>query len=356
MKILIDIGHPAHVHLFKYYAREMQAKGHKILFIARDKENEIYLLKKYGFSYKCFGKHYKSTPGKIFGLFKFNLQMLFYSLKFKPDIYLSHGSVYAAMTGWLLRKPHISMEDSGNMEQIRLYRPFTKVIIVPEILPEHLGEKEIRYHSFHELAYLHPKYFIPQSEILNLLGLKKDQKFAVLRFVSWTATHDSGHKGFSLKDKRNLIRILEAEGIKIIISSETTLPQEFKQYAVKFPPDLMHDALYFASFFIGEGATMASESGVLGTTAVYVNSIRRSYCEIQEKHSLVFNFQKSEDAFMKIQKILAEKKLLEKNIKGRDNLINESIDLTAFLIWFVENFPNSFRIMKDNPDYQCRFK
>jgi predicted glycosyltransferase len=356
MKIIIDIGHPAHVHLFKYFAREMRTKGHTILFTARDKENEIYLLKKYQFPYKSFGKHYKSTSGKIFGLVKFNLQMIYYSLKFKPDLYLSHGSVYAAMTGWLLRKPHISMEDSGNMEQIRLYRPFTNAIIVPEILPEQLGVKEIRYNSFHEMAYLHPKYFVPQAEILNLLGLKKDQKYAILRFVSWTATHDSGHKGFSLDDKRNLIHILKAEGLKIIISSESSLPLEFNQYAVKFPPELMHDALYFASFFIGEGATMASESGVLGTTAVYVNSIRRSYCEIQEQYNLVFNFQKSEDAIVKINEILAEKKLLEKNIKGRENLINESIDLTAFLIWFVENYPESFRIMKEKPDYPYNFK
>jgi predicted glycosyltransferase len=159
MKIIIDIGHPAHVHLFKYFAREMRTKGHTILFTARDKENEIYLLKKYQFPYKSFGKHYKSTSGKVFGLVKFNLQMLYYSLKFKPDLYLSHGSVYAAMVSWLLRKPHISMEDTGNIEQVRLYLPFTKVVLTSDIFEYEYGKKQIRYNSHHEIAYLHPNYF-----------------------------------------------------------------------------------------------------------------------------------------------------------------------------------------------------
>ena len=32
------------------------------------------------------------------------------------------------------------------------------------------------------------------------------------------------------------------------------------------------------------------------------------------------------------------------------------IDITAFLVWFVENYPVSAKIMKENPDYQNRFK
>jgi predicted glycosyltransferase len=41
MNILIDIGHPAHVHLFKNFAWIMQKKGHKTLFTAREKEHTI---------------------------------------------------------------------------------------------------------------------------------------------------------------------------------------------------------------------------------------------------------------------------------------------------------------------------
>lgn len=355
MKILIDIGHPAHVHLFKHFSWQMKEKGHEILFTVRDKEYEIQLLKKYGFKYISFGKHYKSKSGKIIGLLVFNLKMLQTALWFKPDIFLSHGSVYAAQIAWLLRKPHISLEDSGNMEQIRLYRPFTKAIITPDILPERLGEKQIRYRAYHEIAYLHPDYFKPDDSIYKELNLNHGDKYCILRFVSWNATHDAGHRGFSDVEKILLVNIV-SKYMRVFISAESELIDELKEYKISIPPERMHDALYFASLFVGEGATMASESGVLGTTAVYVNSIRRSYCEDQERFGLVYNFQDAGKAITKIGILITHKENLNKQEESRKALLKEKIDLTDFLVWFMESYPESFRIMKENPDYQYNFK
>jgi len=37
-------------------------------------------------------------------------------------------------------------------------------------------------------------------------------------------------------------------------------------------------------------------------------------------------------------------------------MLNDKIDVTGFMVWFVENYPESKRIMLANPDYQFRFK
>jgi len=37
-------------------------------------------------------------------------------------------------------------------------------------------------------------------------------------------------------------------------------------------------------------------------------------------------------------------------------MLEDKIDVTAFLVWFVENYPESFSIMRENPDYQAGFK
>jgi len=37
-------------------------------------------------------------------------------------------------------------------------------------------------------------------------------------------------------------------------------------------------------------------------------------------------------------------------------MLSEKIDVTAFMVWFVENYPESAKIMKENPGYQYRFK
>jgi len=333
----------------------MKGAGHDILFTCREKEFEINLLEHYELDYRSFGKKYSSIPGKLLGMIEFDVKEFIAGLKFRPDILLSHGSIYAAHASFLLGKPHISLEDSGNMEQIRLYKPFTKVIITPDVLKENLGKKQIRYRSYHELAYLHPDYYKPDDSVYNDLKIAKDERFCIIRFVSWKATHDEGQKGFSDSDKRQLVKLLRNK-MKVFITSESDLPVELKQFQICISPEKIHDALYFASLVISEGATIASEAGVLGTTSFYVNSIRRSYCEDQERFGLVFNYQNPPNAIFKIMEIISDNNKLIKQQESREKLLKEKINTTVFLVWFVQNWPESFKIMKENPDYQYRFR
>jgi len=352
MRILIDIGHPGHVHLFRPFAKEMQKKGHSVLFTCRQKEFEIELLEAANLDYISFGNHYKTKYGKIWGLIKFDLMMLKTSLKFKPDLILSHGSFYAAHTAFLLGKPHISMEDSGNMEQIRLYLPFTKAVLTPFELPEDLGSKQIRYHAYHELAYLNPTYFTPNKEVLKSMGVSENEKYAILRFVSWNATHDVGQGGFTNEQKIELVDYLSSE-MKLFISAEGDVPDSFKKYLIKIKPEQIHHVLAFAEIVVGEGATMVSEAGVLGTPSIYVNSLERCYNKDQEQYNTVFNFRNGNGVLDKVKQVLSTSLKSQENQK---RILEDKIDLTAFLIWFVSEWPDSNSIMKSNPDYQYNFK
>lgn len=333
----------------------MQEKGHEIFFTCREKEFETYLLKKYGFLYESFGRKYSSKIGKLIGLFEFDIKEIKTSIRFRPDILISHGSMYTAHTAFLLGKPHISLEDSGNMEQIRLYKPFTKVILTPDVLVEDLGGKQIKYNSYHELAYLHPNYFKPNDSIFKLLKISVNEEYCILRFVSWQATHDSGQKGFTLEDKLALVKLMSAK-MKVFISSESKLSNELEAYQIHIPPEKIHDALYHASIVVSEGATIASEAGVLGTTSVYVNTLRRSYCEDQERFGLVYSFQDPQKAFSKIESLISDERKMKKQYKSLQMLLKEKVDLTAFLMWFIENWPQSYTVMNENPDYHLRFK
>jgi hypothetical protein len=40
----------------------------------------------------------------------------------------------------------------------------------------------------------------------------------------------------------------------------------------------------------------------------------------------------------------------------RQRMLSDKINVTEFLIWFVENWPESFKIMKENPQFQEMFK
>lgn len=355
MRILIDIGHPGHVHLFKNFVKEMQNKGHEFLFTCRQKEFEIELLKAEGFNYVSFGKKYNTTLGKIWGLLKFDFLEFIQGLQFKPDIFMSHGSPYAAHASAILRKPHISMEDTGNMEQVKLYLPFTESVLTSTAFHKDLGKKQIRYAGYHELAYLHPNRFTPDSKIFNILKINPETKYVILRFVSWNASHDINQSGLTIDEKRELITYLD-KNFEVFISSEGLLPEEFKKYQIKIPPEEMHNALAFAHLFIGEGATMASECAILGTPAIYINSIMAGTIDEQVNYGLLFNFKNGEGVLEKVKELVEIKdlKIFFKNKQNR--LLAEKIDVTAFMVWYVENFPESQIEMKNNPNYYLNFK
>ena len=164
MKILIDVGHPSDVHLFRFFYEEMVRRNHKILFTARNKEVTYKLLDKFHMPYIPYGKPFKNSIGKIFGLFQFDTHLFKISRKFNPDLFFSHGSIYSSHVAFLMRRPFITFEDTGNMEQILLYKPFSKVILTPHSFKRNLGKKQIRFNGSKELAYLHPNYFKPDPK------------------------------------------------------------------------------------------------------------------------------------------------------------------------------------------------
>jgi uncharacterized protein len=355
MKILIDIGHPAHIHYFKNIAFYFQSKGSKVLFTTRDKEVTLQLLEQYKFNYINLGKPYKSKFGKLFALVWFTFRLLFIAIRFKPDLFLN-ATHYSAWVAFILRKPHIAIEDSFNMEQVRLYLPFTDVILSPSFPHNYLGPKEVLYNAYQELLYLHPNRFKRDISVLKKLGITEKEKYIIMRFVAWNASHDIGQRGMSLEFKRKLIIEL-SKYAKVYISSESQLPTEFEPYRLIIPPYWIHDLLYFASLFIGEGATMASEAAVLGTPAIYINSIERGYVtEAANKYGLSFDYRNCAGALEKAIELLNTKNIKVLWKEKLTDFYNDKIDPTAFFIWFIENYPESFKIMKENPDYQYNFR
>ena len=333
MRIIIDINHPAHVHMFKHLAHLLIKNGSEVLFTVRDKEFEIDLLKAEGFTYINFGKHFRSLIGKIWGLIKFDFQLFLTGLLYKPDLIISHGSMYAAHGSFLLGKKHLALEDTGNMEQIRLWRRFTDVILTPDTLPVDLGPKQIRFKGYKEIAYLHPEFFRPDPAIYQWLGLKEGEKFAIVRFISWKATHDAGHKGISVEDKVKLVKKLAGQ-MKVFITAETGLSEELKPFRFKIPPDKFHHALNYASIVISEGTTTATEAGLLGTPAIYISTLYDSNCEEMEPYGLVYNTSESEKIFELLDAILnKDRETIRESSRA---FLQTKVNVTRYLYDFIQ--------------------
>jgi len=357
MKILIDIGHPAHLHYFRNFMALMQKQGHTFRITARKKDVTFELLKNYGIPFIDRGLGGKNLISKFLYFIKGDLIILNASKIFKPDILISFASPYLAQVSFLTGIPHIVLDDTEhNKWNHRLYVPFSDTILTPSVFYKRFGPKHILFDSYMELNYLYPKYFNSNITGHSILNINPQEKYIVLRFISWNANHDIGEKGLSFNYKLKLVKEL-SKYFRLYISSENTLPKEFQEYRLNINPIYMHHVLANASLYIGEGSTTASECSVLGTPNIYVSSLFVSNCSEQEqKYGLSFHFKNENGVLEKAKELLSIPNIKEEWQKRRNKMLADKIDATAFLVWFIENYPDSVKVMKENPNYQYNFK
>lgn len=356
MKIVVDINHPAHVHFFKNFIRQTSNKGLKILITASDKDISIKLLERYGFPFVNLGSYGTTLLSKVINLPLLDWRMYQAVKGFDPDLFLGAGSIRAAHISRLFRKPCIIFEDTEHSrEQYLLYAPFVDYIFTPSSFKRRLGKKQFFHDGFHELAYLHPNSFTPNPEVLKEIGLSEHEIFSIVRLVSWSATHDIGQHG--IRDKSKLMKTLERFG-RVFIVSEGKEDPVWENYSICVAPEKLHHLLYYASLYLGEGGTTAAEAAVLGTYAIHVSTTAKHcgiFTELQDYGLLDF-FDNEVAALPKAIEVLSSQNIKIECRQKRYKLIKDKLDMTMFLVWLVECFPESIKIISENPDYLDMFK
>jgi predicted glycosyltransferase len=276
---------------------------------------------------------------------------------YNPDLFIGESAIAASHISYLMHKNCITFEDTEHaIEQIMLYRPFVSTILTPSCFRRPLGDKQIMYDGYKELAYLHPNRFRPDPSVLDELGISRDERIIVLRFVSWRATHDMGH--FGIKNRKTLVKMLE-EHAHVLITSEGPLEKELQKYRIRSSPEKIHTILYYSHLYLGEGATMATESALLGTPSIYISSLAGSmgnFAELESRYDLLYEFASEEQAIGKAISLLSRPNLKQEWRQKVERLLKEKIDLTGFMVWFTENYPESLYDLKEEAHLQDQFK
>lgn len=362
MRILVDMGHPAHVHLFKNFIWEMEKRGHTILVTAREKDVATQLLKAYDIPFIPVGKKGTGSLSLVKEWIFRDIKIIRIARRFNPDILMGVLNPATAHAARILGKVSVTFTDSE--PEIAKYPiadtitlPFTDVILTLSSVRHDYGEKEVRVNSYKELASLHPARFKPDPNVLQIAGLSPEEDYALVRFVAWGAYHDVGQGGLTLDDKRALIKELE-QSCRVFISSESPLPPEFEQYRLPIPPEKIHDFLHYAKIFVSDSQTMTTEAALLGTPAVRCNSFvgkndMGNFVELEERYHLIYNCRDGPAVLSRVNELLQSSDLKVEWARKREPLLQEKIDLTAFIVWFVESYPGSFAEMKEHLGVQC---
>lgn len=346
MNILISIGHPAHVHIFKNFIYEMKRRGHKVLICATDKEVSLKLLDAYKIDYIPVNKFQGNIIAKVGSLIKADFKVWQITRKFAPDIFGGVGAITASHISGLFRKPSIIFEDTeDSIEQFLLYYPFAKIICTPSSFKKNLGKKQFRYDSFQEIAYLHPKYFKPDPSALDDLGIGMQERFAFARFVSWNASHDFTKHGFT--NKLELVKKI-SNYCKVFVSSEEKLDGELEEYGISIAPEKLHSVLHYASLCISDAGTTAIESALLGTPTVRlacwtlkpknwnITQVFGVFDELANKYGLMHIFSDENLAVEKALELIKDIDSKNKVKKLAERVFVEKIDLTEFMVNLFE--------------------
>ena len=339
MKIFIDIGHPAHVHYFRNFIKIMESRGHEFFVTARDRKYVFELLNAYHIRFVSRGKGGGSFAGRLTYLVKTSFRILGYAYRFRPDLFIDFGTMYTCLASAFTGKRHVVFEDTEITGLYRsIYKPVVSEIFTPECFELDLGKKHKRFKGYMELAYLHKKYFTPDSAVLEEAGVKRDEIFSVVRFVDRNAVHDIGTAGLTAEDKVTLVKRLEKYG-RVFVLSEMPLPGDLKKNELKLDPEKLHSLMFFSSLIIGESATMVSEAAILGTPSVYVDSKGRGYTrDLENRYGILFNYTPDDvsKVFSKAEAILTDRNSKAHALTVREKIMSEAVDLTSFMVEIAE--------------------
>ena len=360
MNILMDINHPAHVHLLRNVYAMLVEHGNNVLVVVKEIPSAMKLLDLYGIPYINIGK-------KDDAIMKKGLDQLVYD---KRLLKIVHEHQIEIGVGSSINIPHVSKlskmksiildDDDDEVEPLftKFGHPFADTILSPVGTPRKSG-KTVYVNAYHELSYLHPNRFKPDASVLKDAGVGESEPYFILRFNAFKAHHDVGVVGLTIENKRRLINYLKDKG-KVFITTERDIDDEFKPYQLKVSPEKAHSLMYYATMLVGDSQTMTSEAAVLGTPAIRCNTFvgRIHYLEEEEhKYGLTYGFrpEQSEEMFQKIEDLLSMPNLKEEWQVRRQKMLSEKIDYARFLTWFIENYPESREIVKKNPACQYTY-
>ena len=338
MRLLVDVTHPAHVHLFRNAIEVLRRRGHEVRVVAREKDVTLDLLSAYGVAHTSLSRSRPGAAGTVREWVGRAGRLLRLARSFDPDVVLSRLNPAAAYVSAALGTPNVVFHDTevaGLLDRVTL--PAASVVATPRAFDRELPATHVRYRGFHELAYLHPARFEPNADRLREHGVDPDEPYSIVRLVAMDAHHDRGNEGFPVETVRRLVDELGEHG-PVYVTSEAPLPDDLAAHAAPVPVDAMHDLLAFADCYAGDSATMATEAAVLGTPAVRYNPLDGEMGNFEQlgEAGLVRSHRDPEIAADSAVELAADPDAGKRWRQRRRRLLAEVIDPTAFAVALVE--------------------
>lgn len=348
MRYLFFFVHPSKYYLFRKTINQLLRDGHNVEIAITSKDMLENLVQNEGWNYVNICpkgrkiKHIHSLASSFIYFFITLYRLWKLTRKKQYDLFITDDLLVYIGKYRNIQTIAFTDDDLNITKLNALVLSMATKILAPDITDiGRFNEKKISFPGYKELAYLHPNVFIPNRDIVRSFNPELKPYF-ILRLVSLKAYHDVGMKGLSNSQVLRLISLIEQYGM-VFISAERELPKDFEKYRLTIDPSQIAQALYFAEMFIGDSQTMTSEAAILGTPAFRCNDFVGKISVMDEKenkYNLSFNYppRQFEEMYKDIKEMLQKGHFKELFAHRREKMLQDKIDLSAFMIFLFENY------------------
>lgn len=329
--VLIDVGHPAHVHLFRNFAAHLQKHGIPFLIASRDKDLTNSLLEHYGLNYVTISRQADTLSGQFLEFLLRTFRILKLHLRYRFTLALGTSVSIGYLSLFTLGKVQsynfCEDDDDAIPLQANLAYPFSTKIVNPDCIRfTRWTSKRVLLPTFHELAYLHPDNFTPDVDVPRKYGLEPG-RYVILRLSSLKAHHDRNEKGIT---PALLNKIKESIGdLRLLESKELAARQHIAPWE-------MHDVLAFSKLIISDSQTMTIEAALLGTPSIRISTFKNRLSCLQEIEGRLTNaLSFHPNSTQAILNAVRESVELNCGYRSRNGVVDwirsEKIDLAAWM-------------------------
>lgn len=351
MKLIFTMSHPAHYHLLKNLINRSLESGFivKVLITNKDILEELVSNESWNVeNYFPEGRRISWLP-TLLALPIITIKTLYRLYKIikdeKPSLLIGTEATMIYI-GFILgiKSIFFNEDDTRATPQNYLFYPFAKTILMPDCCD--IGKwknKKTTYRGYHELAYLHPRYFKPDIGIINKFNPTR-KKYFIIRLARLDASHDIGRRGINDSLVIKIINILKNHG-NVFITSERGLRPEFERYRININSRDIFHALYYADMYIGDSQTMAAEAAVLGTPSIRFNDFvgKIGYLnDLEKKYKLTIGIKSTETKKLTetINNLLNTKDLSEKWRANRERMLKDKVDVNEYFYSIIKKKTN----------------
>ena len=334
MKLFFDIYHIPQYNFFRNAIHYFGPDQVELGCVNRGKLKDIIQYECPDFTLHVFGD-YKYNKGHVSMLRKIILPRIWSLIKlFKKKKYTVVGTAHyqANIAAKLLGIPNFSVLDDPRPGVLQIVKIVSDVFYLP---PFKNGYNNInKFCALKEWAYLSPKYFKPDEDVLKEYNLNK-KGYLFIREVSTETSN------YLLQEENIILKIADLIGdrFKVLLSLENKnyidqYPSSWK--ILKEPVRDIFSLMYYSKIIMSTGDSVAREGAILGVPAIYLGNRDMPANNILIDKEMLFRKDQDEIVFF-LEKLFNNDILLKSQKEFRNTLFQEWDDVTKLILSLIKH-------------------